>query len=125
MQAIEKRFKFTSTQIEINLDAEVNNRVVFQGEGEVVKQEMKSVGKDDECILISHIEPLLASFQASEGHYAKPVIGTGVKKSKSKQLRDLIFIMWSQQWQSKYPNFETYYDATMDKLMEKVRSQIV
>lgn len=125
MEATEKHIKFTSAHIEVNQDYDINDRVIFQGEGEVTKQEMRSVGKDGEFTRVTHIMPLVVTFQQSEGVYKAPDVGSTAKKSKSKQLRDIMFIQWSQQLQTKYPEFEIYYNAAMDKLIETVRQKIV
>lgn len=124
MKPTEKNVKFTGNYLEVNQDYEINARVLFQGEGEVVKTEQKSIGKDGECNQITHIMPLIIEIKPSEGTYQPKVIGTSGKKSKSKQLRDIMYIQWSQQLRIKYPEFEIYYNAAMDRLIEAVRVKI-
>lgn len=118
----EKNVKFTGNYIEINQDYDINARVIFQGEGEVTRTELKSIGKDGECNQITHIMPLIVEIKPSEGTYQPKVIGTSGKKSKSKQLRDILFIYWSQNQAHKYPDFEVFYNAYIDRQIEKVRT---
>jgi hypothetical protein len=124
MTPTEKNVKFTGNYLEVNQDYEINARVIFQGEGEVTKTEQKSIGKDGECNQITHIMPLIIEIKPSEGTYQPKVIGTSGKKSKSKQLRDLLFIYWSENQAHKYPVFEVFYNAYIDRQMDKIRQKI-
>lgn len=124
MEATEKHIKFTGAHIEVNQDYDINARVIFQGEGEVTKQEMRSVGKDGEFTRVTHVMPLVVTFQQSDGVYKEPETGLSIKKSLSKQLYDLLWVDWKKNFAHKIPDFEVYRHSYMNRRMDEIRARL-
>lgn len=124
MTPSEMRLKFSNHHLEVNVDYPLNSRVLFQGEGEIVDEHRKNVGEDGRYLSIKSVQPLITEFRESQGIYT-PQRGEMVGKSPSKRLRDSLFIYWDQQLSTKYPDFEIYYEAAMDKITEEVKRKII
>lgn len=121
----ENRVRFTGHHVEIPEPYELGANILFKGEGEIAQIQQKDGGDGTYC-QIHLLRPKLVELAASEAIFkSEPTVGKFVGKSKSKQLRDLIFVYWDQQLKNKYPNFETYYDAVMDKFINEWKEKLV
>ena len=45
-------------------------------------------------------------------------------KSPSQRLRAVLFRVWEQQWAGEYPEFEVFYRAKMDNLINQFKDQL-
>lgn len=108
--------KLTSRQVNIQpfTKQDVNQDVIFQGRGEVVS--INDQG-EKEIMVISPNELYITK---QEGAIIKQETTSGgqtQKKSHSKKVRDILFIVWSTQgYDKKYPEFILFYNAFMERL---------
>lgn len=124
MTQTDKSIQFTSHRVEVANEYEIGERVVFQGEGEIVGSKTASVGKDGECSVTYRVMPILCEYKASEREGITDV-GYTKADSPSKRLRSSLFVLWSQQYQNKYPDFENYYSAAIEKLISDTKARLI
>lgn len=121
---IEKRIKFSANQHEIETTLKGDERVIFQGEAEVSATTTKPLGDGSELVIYT-LKPLLVQIQGSDPIYNTPKQTAKPKnKSKSEELRNILYVYWSQQLSGKYPNFDKYYNAYMDKHIDNIKEKL-
>ena len=124
MNMHDNRLKFSGHHVELPEEYELGANILFKGEGEIIKREQKDTN-DGEYIQTHTLRPKLVELIASESVFqSQPTIAVPLSKSRSKQLRDTLFVYWDQQLRNKYPDFEKYYDATMDKIINDVKEKL-
>lgn len=123
-QITERVIKFTSNSLEVSEDYEKDTRIVFQGEGEIrsVEDTTNSDGTDRRKY---KLEPLSVELKQLDSKERESEIAKPKLKSKSQELRSILFVYWGQEWQIKYPNFDAYYEAAMDKIIDNVRKELI
>ena len=124
MTLTDKSLQFTAHKVEVANDYTIGERLVFQGEGEVIGSKTVGVGKDRETAITYRLMPILVAFKASEIE-KKEDIGTTEKKPRARRHRDLLYVYWDQNFKYKYPEFDAYYEAYYDKLDTNIREKLL
>ena len=122
-QRVESRLKFSGSHIEIPAPLNLGDEVIYRGNGSVTN-EINRDNEDDTFISIYTVRPVFVELEALRQGENIPYLKTKAiaagPKSRSKKLREMIYRYWQQELSGKYPKFDVYYHAYMDKLINYV-----
>ncbi len=119
------RLKFSGHQAEVEKDYTLGQRIVYQGEGEVIKREERYQGEDGESVPVITVRPIVVELRGlKDGIYQEPEATTTKKHSWIYLHRLKVRDYWEQQLSAKYPDFDKYWQAYKDKLDQNITEKL-